>query len=265
MKLLGICVFFIIFSKPIYSIKFGFLLDDEMNVFNEKFVAFGSLPADVTGEQMIAVSNNLNNFYRYERKARTKKSISESRSSGPGSPLKFQVTLLKQTLLEDGNYQVSLTGELSNFLALFRFTMINALQVSDIWKSANFYWDPIVIMSPESFEKAPKDLKVTLLRAAFDNFDTVVHNNLRLIEPGKARTFADLAIDFDYVKFNDFNEDEEDSEEEDKGRFTVFDFFSSTGSLRDPAADSPPKNSLKSKFLNRKKKKFNCCSRCTIS
>ena len=57
----------------ISSIKFGFILRDEENLFSEKFVAFGVLPKDVTVQERIDISDHMNWFYQHHRDEKKKK------------------------------------------------------------------------------------------------------------------------------------------------------------------------------------------------
>lgn len=231
----------------ISSKKFGYLLFDEGNVLNEKFVAFGSLPEDTDENDLLIISDNLNRFYRYHR-------IDKQRYQDPNA-IKFSVNLFQQATLPDGSYQVALKGELSNFLALFRLTMMNAIGSSDVWKTVKFYSDPIIIMKKEAFKRAPTEIRVTLIRAAFDNFDVVPNNDLQVFDHKRTMSQAATKLNGD-VDLSDLLEFKEDD-----SRYTVLEFHSSTGSLQNPLFDTPPKKTfIKPKTF----KRSNCCNSCII-
>lgn len=223
--------------------KFGFLLQDEGNVLNEKFVAFGSIPESTEEQHLTEISDRLNRFYRYNRRDKLKKHEIES--------LKFTVSLFKQAILPDGSYQVAVKGELTGFLALFALTMKNLIDPTEIWDKVNFYSDPIVIMTRQSYLYAPAEFKVTLLRAAFDHVDIVPNNDL--IEYNHKRTMSEVAREklleaHDLIEFGN----EED-------RYTILEFSPSTGSLQNPLVEPSPYTKQKTR------KRLNCgCDSCNI-
>ena len=250
-------------------IKFGFLLREDGNIMNQKFVAFGVLPP-ITSDQKDTISGDLNKFYRYYQKEKQRDCV-----DGTDSCTKFRVSVLKQIVVAKKRCQVALTGELSNFLALFRIVIMNAIHSSEVWGSAIFFSDPIVIISENAFRKASNDIKITLICAAFDSLHVFRNQHLKLFEP--SRILSAEAQAFDYFDYNDFEsaadeqmeyvEEEHDEHEEDEDRFTVIDLFSSTGSSQNSLSDTPPETSLKSKLINRKeqRKSLKCCYSCTIS
>lgn len=235
----------------ISAIKFGYLLENSENVLNEKFVAFGSIPAALNDADKQTMSNDLNRFYRYYQKDKERTSI-------PQMPATFTVTLFEQATLPDGNLQVALKGDLSNFLALFRMNMFNSLQSPNPWSSVHFYSDPIVIMSREALARCPYEIHVKLLRAAFDTIDIVPNNYLEIVEP--PRTFSQIANDPNMhpnsAEIYDFEDEDDDS------RYTVLEFFPSTGSLQYPLVD-PAKSKRTIKPKNHRKSR--CVEFCSIS
>lgn len=238
-NLLGISIILLQLFVKISTTKFGFLLKDEGNVLNEKFVAFGSIPESTEEHHLTEISDRLNRFYRYNRRDKLKKHEIDS--------LKFTVSLFKQAVLPDGNYQVAVKGELTGFLASFALTMKNLIDPSGIWDKVNFYSDPIVIMTRKSYLNAPVEFKVTLLRAAFDHVDFVPNNDL--IEYNHKRTMSEVARE-KLLEADDLIEFETDEELE---------FYPSTDSLQDPLVEPYPYTKQKTR------KSLNCgCYSCNI-
>ena len=237
-NLTGISLILLQFFAQISTIKFGFLLNDDGDILNEKFVAFGSIPKSTDEKDLTEISDSLNfRLYHYNRMEKQKNHEIES--------VKFTVSLFKQAILPDGSYQVALKGELSSFMALFLFSIINAIEPSEIWKKATFYSDPIVIMKRRNYLNAPNTLKVTLLRAAFDNFDIVEYDDKRT----KSEAAREKGLDI-FDRIDDDIEREED-------RFTILEFYPSISSLQNPLFD--PSTSIKPKT----RKILNCGS-CNI-
>lgn len=219
------------------SVKFGFVLKDDEDIFAEKFVAFGVLPTDITQDEMVQISDGLNRFYQADRKSRQKK--------------QYSVTLFEQLRLPNGNYQVALRGELSSFLASLRMTIINVVEPLEIWTRVKFYSDPIA--SVDERPMVSRACKVFLLKAAFDKFEIQPHQDLKeLYHP--QTTAEPLAINL-----------EEYDIDYDDGRYTIIEFQSSTGSLRNPLVDTPSKSSLRSKLINNGKSARSCCNSCVVS
>ena len=224
----------------ISSIKFGFILRDEENLFSEKFVAFGVLPKDVTVQERIDISDHMNWFYQHH-------SNEKQRSFGVDAK-KFSIKLFDQLKLPNGNHQVALKGDLSNFLAHFQFSVINAAEPLPIWQKAKFYSDPIANVYESTLDKYREGVKVLLLRAAFYNFDILPNNDLKLVD--RSLTFADMNSLSSPVN-DDFDDD-----------FTVIEFYPSSDSLRNSLVDSPRQKSyFKSKCFKRDR---SGCSHCTI-
>ena len=246
-NLTGISLILLQFFAQISTIKFGFLLNDDGDILNEKFVAFGSIPKSTDEKDLTEISDSLNfRLYHYNRMEKQKNHEIES--------VKFTVSLFKQAILPDGSYQVALKGELSSFMALFLFSIINAIEPSEIWKKATFYSDPIVIMKRRNYLNAPNTLKVTLLRAAFDNFDIIPNEDL--IEYDHKRTMSEAAREKGFDIF-DPNPIDDNNIEEEEDRFTVLEFYPSISSLQNPLFD--PSKSIKPKT----RKRLNCGS-CNI-
>lgn len=235
------------------SVKFGFILRDEEELFVEKFVAFGDLPKEITETEMAQISDKLNKFYRIDRQDRQRKFGIEG--------IAYSGTLFEQIRLPNGNHQVALKGELSNLLASFRMTIINAAEPLEIWTRVKFYSDPIASVYGSPFKMTSRDFKVLLIKAAFDKFEIQPNQYLKEIYHPSTLPMAPEELSIVDPK-------EISSDDDDDSRYTVLEFFSSTGSLRYPLIDSPPKSFLRSKFISKRKKgksgRF-CCNSCLIS
>lgn len=220
-NLTGISIILLQIFTQISAIKFGFFVYDEENILNEKFVAFGSIPRSAGEKHLTEISDSLNRFYHFNREEKHSKQEIES--------IEFTVSLFKQAVLLDGSYQVSLKGELSSFLALFCFSMMNAVDSPEIWNKATFYSVPIAIMKERNYLNAPTEFKVTLLRAAFDNFDIVPNEDL--IEYDQKKTMSEAAREKGFDIFDPTNFDSDDD------RYTLLEFYPSTCSLQNPLID----------------------------
>ena len=227
------------------SVKFGFAIHDELNIFAEKFVAFGILTHDISEEEALKITDNLNRFYRYQRKERQRNSGFEG--------MKFSVNIADQIKLTNGNHQVALKGELSIFLAAFRSTMVNAVDSLEIWTRVKFYSDPIASISESTLKKKSlNDVKVFLLQAAFDNPEIVPNADLEEIEHSRS-----LEQSFDDMRLSDFNDDD--------SRYTIFEFPSPTDSLMNPLLNGPRKTGPESKSIDKENKsRCYCCNPCII-
>lgn len=147
-------------------------------------------------------------------------------------------------------------------MAYFRLTTINVADPLEIWTRVKFYSDPIASVHVGTFRTMRSmdsmNFRVLLLKAAFDNFDVQPNRNLKELYHPKKMSLAAIAEDE-----NESNEEEKDAY---NSRYTTLQFLSSTGSLRNPLVDSPPKSSsLRSKLINRGKSKCgSCINQCSI-
>lgn len=271
---LCVLISLILIEKLSANIKFGFILNDENNIFIEKFVAFGVMPEDTTEDEQFHVVEEMNRLHRYQRKLKEtnnnlnfvsnaasfdqSSSFSSSSSSSfsiENNNLFFNVNLFDQIQLPNGNYQVALKGELSTFLAVFRLTVINSAKnyPESIWGRVKFYSDPISIVS-----ELPNDgdnLRISLFKAALFNFEIRPNEDLKELEhPRSFSKTSDYSID-DLIELFEILEFEEDDT-----RYTILEFHPSTGSLENPLlSDNQNKkiNLIKSKrFINDR----NCCA-----
>ena len=251
-------------------IKFGFIICSEKGIFSENFVAFGELPDDITELEKVIISNNLNKFYRFHRKEKERTRINPEDVELKN---KFSVELFDQIKLSNGDHQVALKGELSNFLALFRFSMINSINQFQIWERVKFYSDPIINVHEIALKSSSSitNVKVLLIRAAFDNLEILPNNDLKVInhfENGDEKhsfSFAS-AVGRTQADFDAFEEGEDEidgvDDDDDSSRYTVIDFTTSTDSLQSSLVGGHPrKGMIKSKSF---KKGDNCCTPCTI-
>lgn len=245
------------FFAQIYAIQFGFLVYDEEDVLNEKFVAFGTIPESADEHHLVEIMDRLNRFYRRNRREKFENKEIET--------VKFTVTLFKQEDLPDGRYQVAIKGELSQFLLSFASIMKYLIDPSEIWANVKFYSDPIVVMKRRAYLYAPAELKLTLLRAAFDIVDIVPSSDLIEydIDNEHRRTMSQAArekrLKVDY--WGDFKAEveEEEDEEEKEDRYTIIRFHPYAGtSLENPLIDASPSVRKKTR------KRLNCGS-CTCT
>ena len=229
---------FTILLKLISTIKLGFIIKDDDNIFIEKFVAFGSIPDTTNEADKLVISNDLNRFYR-----QCQNEMQRTQSNLVQNPLTFTASLFHQADLPEDNVQVTLEGGLSTFSALFRFKLMNCVKSHSIWKSVIFYSDPVIKMKKVAFlrESLKENLYLVLEKVAFDNLDTTRNKHLLKFDYSRIKTEPSRRLNNINIEFD------EEGDDEDGNRYTVLEFL--------PSSDVNP-----NQILPKKK-----CSCCTIS
>lgn len=237
-------IIFALFFKQLSAVThFGFIFYDRVNVFPEKFVAFGTVSVSISSSDKNIVSDDLNRFYRYHQKESAKSLNTSERKP-------FTVRLQKQTDLPSDKVQVILKGELAEFLALFHLTRNAAKNMPPIWEDIQIFPDPIVIMDKKSFESAPKEVDITLIKAAFksDEINEIEDAKLNdsILDPDILHDVEDVELRI-VAGFGD-----------DDSLYTILDTHSSIGSLDSPLIRIGANPS------ERKKSKKSTCCQCLI-
>lgn len=131
------------------KLKFGFILVDEDEVLNERFVIFGSTSRSLSLNEKSIINDEMNTFYRFHRKY--------LQQQGLKGRLTISTKLESRGTLPNGNLLIALKGEMSEFLKFLRYSLLNVFGVADIWKEVKFYSDPVLILSREDFMKCDKE------------------------------------------------------------------------------------------------------------
>lgn len=220
-----VCVLSCNILRSIQSLQFGFILSEKNDLFKDNFVSFGEIGESIDEFSKKVMRNDLNDFFRKYRKERVITGINS---------LKFRNNLNLDFIDKNSQlYHVSLFGDISTFLNLFKLSISSAK--SSHWSKVIFFPYPVVTMTRTAFAKASSNVDIYLTYSRFeDDLNQYAVPNT-----------DDGGVD-DFLK--DLNFDE--SESDDSFETITFEYNS-------------PKNRLKDRLIKSGSK--NCFKCCTIS
>ena len=155
-----------LFTFEISAIQFGFVLGNaNVPLINGRFVAFGTIPSDTSSKVQSEMRDFMSTYLDEELRTRSFEGI--NRQSFISHPQLM-------TAVKDGRSLIGLKGELSTFLKLLRFSCKKLTPSEGTWKNANFFSEPLVLLSFNEIGEFTKDLEVILIEVVFledDNDD----------------------------------------------------------------------------------------------
>ena len=147
------------FTCKIFAVQFGFRLkDNDLNLVNNKFVAFGVIPERTSSKVQSEMRDFMASYVGEELRTRSLEGIDRRTfNSQPEIILK----------MEDGRFLLGLKGELSTFLKLLRFSCKRLSSDKNTWKDAFFLSEPTIIIDFNEMVQFTRNFEVELIEVVF--------------------------------------------------------------------------------------------------
>lgn len=166
--------------KQAACFRFGYLIADYDQAFKGCSVAeFGVMSSQATEHERKVISDALNNLLRTHWKLRF------VGDRDPGFKCRIEPWELKDPHPKGRSFAIY--GEMNEFMAQIKLTLMNQLDVDEAWDSVNFYVVPMLHCPPAVADTLSQETTIKLSRATLENNSE---------EP--SMEVIDLAMDFGF-------------------------------------------------------------------
>lgn len=148
-------------SRYVFCFRFGFLIDDYDQSFEGCSVAeFGVMSSQASERERRVISDSLNNLLRTHWKSRF---IGER---DPGFKCRIEPWELDDPHPKGKSFAIY--GEMNEFMAKLKMTLLNQIDVDEAWDSVNFYLAPMLHCPRAIADKLPQEVTIRLSRATVE-------------------------------------------------------------------------------------------------